>query len=127
MKHSIFSRDETSIESDCGCKSCLNYTRAEIHALFKSENSVACQLVTVHNVAFQLRLMEEMREAVICDRFPDFVKDFMKTFYKNRVGKAKGAAKFTGKLDHDPGKALDERGYPVWIINALKSVDITLE
>ena len=37
--------------------------RAYVHAVIKE--SAACHMITVHNVAFQLRLMRNIRESII--------------------------------------------------------------
>ena len=58
-----------------------------------------CHLLTVHNVNFQLRLMQRIREAIIQDKYPDFVRQFVKSNYP----------------DGD---------YPTWAVNALKHVGI---
>ena len=41
----------------------FSYTRAYLHAVIKE--SAACHMITVHNVAFQLRLMRNVRESII--------------------------------------------------------------
>lgn len=65
-------------------------------------NFSGCILITAHNVAFQLRLMREIREAIKMDKFPEFIQKFMKSNYP--------------KSD-----------YPAWTIEALKAVNVELE
>lgn len=77
----------------------LSYTRAYIHAIHKEPS--ACHLLTVHNVAFQLRLMRRIRKSIMENNFPKFIADFM--------------------LSNFPDKR-----YPEWAINALTSVGVQL-
>ena len=42
------SNDEP-IQLDCECHSCLNYTKAYLHHLFKHNEMLAYVLVTIHN------------------------------------------------------------------------------
>jgi len=59
--------------------------------------------LTMHNVHYQLNLMRLAREAIIGDRYPQFVKHFFNDLYNG--GKDK---------------------YPKWAIDALKGVGVDL-
>lgn len=100
LKKASFAMDFSPIDADCNCTTCQNYTRAFLHTIVTKEPS-ACHLVTVHNVAHQLRLMERVREAIKSDTFPAFTKEFFTKLFPNK-------------------------NFPEWTINALKSVGITL-
>jgi len=45
-----------------------HYTRAALHAIVTRETS-ACHLLSVHNIAFQMKLMRDMRTAITEDRY----------------------------------------------------------
>ncbi|CAG8573437.1 9387_t:CDS:2 [Cetraspora pellucida] len=96
-----FSNDFQPIEKDCDCVACKSYTRSFIH-LQATKETVGCHLITLHNVAYQLRLMRNIRQAIIEDRFPSFVKQIFKDLFG------------------------DNEKYPVWAVNALKSVNVDL-
>ena len=61
----IYSSDLRPIEEGCECECCQNYTRAALHLLFRSNQSVAASILSIHNLYHQKRLMTEMREAII--------------------------------------------------------------
>ncbi|XP_073174829.1 queuine tRNA-ribosyltransferase catalytic subunit 1 isoform X2 [Lepidochelys kempii] len=102
VKNKQFAKDFRPIDENCDCPTCRRYSRAFLHALVRSE-TVAMHLLTVHNIAYQLNLMRSIRESIVEQRFPQFVRDFMRTMYGSR-----------------------ER-YPPWAVEALASVNITLE
>ncbi|XP_030401900.1 queuine tRNA-ribosyltransferase catalytic subunit 1 isoform X2 [Gopherus flavomarginatus] len=102
VKNKQFAKDFRPIDENCDCPTCRRYSRAFLHALFRSETA-AMHLLTVHNIAYQLNLMRSIRESIVEQRFPQFVRDFMRTMYGSR-----------------------ER-YPLWAMEALASVNITLE
>ena len=56
-------QDYRPISDTCSCMACKNYTRAAIHGI--ARETVACHLLTIHNIAFQLQLMADIREAII--------------------------------------------------------------
>ncbi len=53
LKKTKFSDDLGPLEEGCDCSTCATHTRAHIHSAIKEPS--ACHLITVHNVAFQLR------------------------------------------------------------------------
>ena len=87
------------VDEECRCQCCRGYTRAHLHVLFKENNPLACQLLTMHNVAYMLRLMRSMREAILGgdDAFGAFVNSFLErqfpagdvpTWVRDALGKA---------------------------------------
>ncbi|XP_039428535.1 LOW QUALITY PROTEIN: queuine tRNA-ribosyltransferase catalytic subunit 1 [Corvus cornix cornix] len=102
LKNHQFAKDFRPIDADCGCSTCQRYSRAYLHALLRS-NTAALHLLTLHNVAYQMKLMSSMRESILQQRFPEFVREFMDAMYGGRGGP------------------------PLWVKEALESVGITLD
>ncbi|KAJ1903894.1 Queuine tRNA-ribosyltransferase catalytic subunit 1 [Coemansia sp. IMI 209127] len=99
LRQGRYKADFTPIDKDCDCSTCKNFTRAYLHTSVTKETT-GCHLVTVHNIAFQMRLMRDIRYAIVRDQFPAFIRDFIKT----RFGKT----------------------VPLWIVESLKSVNVDL-
>ncbi|KAJ2788002.1 Queuine tRNA-ribosyltransferase catalytic subunit 1 [Coemansia interrupta] len=99
LKQGRFKDDQEPIDRDCDCPTCRTYSRAYLHTTV-TKDTTGCHLITVHNIAFQMRLMRDIRRAVIEDRFPEFIRDFMQT----RFGKT----------------------VPRWVVEALQSVGVDL-
>lgn len=76
LKQKKYALDMNPIDKDCTCSTCKTYSRAYLHHIVTVE-TVACSLLSVHNVAFQLKLMGDMRKAIERDEFPQFVQDFI--------------------------------------------------
>ncbi|XP_046376211.2 queuine tRNA-ribosyltransferase catalytic subunit 1-like [Haliotis rufescens] len=100
LKNNTFARDFRPIDSHCPCSTCKTYTRAYLNTVVTTE-TVACQLLTVHNVAYQLMLMKGIRESIIEDKFPEFIKEFFRQYFP------KG-------------------DYPAWTVEALAKVNVSL-
>ncbi|XP_077987081.1 queuine tRNA-ribosyltransferase catalytic subunit 1-like [Glandiceps talaboti] len=100
LKSKQFARDYRPIDDKCQCSTCKTHTRAYLHTIATQE-TVACHLLTVHNIAFQMNLMRSIRESILEDRFPQFIKDYMKIAYP----------------DGD---------YPQWVRESLASVNVHL-
>ena len=100
MKQGQYSVDKRPIDETCTCSTCKTYNRAYIHQIVTIE-TVACHILTVHNIAFQMRLMREIRESIVEKRFPKYVQEYMLKVYP-------------------------EKDYPTWVVDALKTVNIEL-
>ncbi len=67
LKAREFSTDLGPVDDHCRCSTCLNYSKAALHTMFKENNALASQLLTKHNVSYMMRLMRTMRE--VCSHF----------------------------------------------------------
>ncbi|MDZ4721029.1 MAG: tRNA guanosine(34) transglycosylase Tgt [Roseiflexaceae bacterium] len=56
--------DQGPLDQWCDCYTCKRYSRAYIHHLFRSEELLGIRLVSLHNVAFLLKLMREVRTSI---------------------------------------------------------------
>jgi hypothetical protein len=57
--------------------------RAFLHTAFKENSPLACQLLTIHNVSYMMRLMRTMRESILQgqDAFTHYVRTFLTTLF----------------------------------------------
>lgn len=74
------------LDSDCGCYTCQNYTRAYLHHLLKSKEMLASTLLTIHNEHFIVNLVAEMRRTITAGDYWDFKADFLGRYYGSRTG-----------------------------------------
>ena len=64
IKNKQFSDDLLPIDKDCKCPTCLNYSLAYLHHLFKADELLGLQLITSHNIYFMNELMSIIRNAI---------------------------------------------------------------
>ena len=83
-----FIRDFNPIEDECDCYTCTNYSRAYLCHLFRAKEMVAGTLATIHNERFIVRLVDQMRQALLDGNFQDMKKEFMGR-YKHKSGQAR--------------------------------------
>ncbi len=84
IKNSANADDPEPIEKDCPCRACLNYSRAYLHHVFKSDEIISAMLLTLHNLYFYQRLMENLRNAILTDSIVTFSENFL-TRYRERT------------------------------------------
>ncbi|MEN9852282.1 MAG: hypothetical protein RI996_225 [Candidatus Parcubacteria bacterium] len=58
-----------------------NYTKSYLHHLFKSDEMFASTLASIHNLSFIVKLVDDMRIAILEDRFFAMKDDFCKRYY----------------------------------------------
>lgn len=79
VRNASYAEDFTSLDPDCDCQVCKNYSRAYIRHLVKAEEILAHTLLTYHNLYFLIHLMKDMREAIALGEF----NQFRETFYES--------------------------------------------
>ena len=69
------------VDAACDCYTCTHYTRAKLHHLFKSREILASTLCTIHNERFVIRLVDQIRAAIVSGRFDDLRAHVLGRYY----------------------------------------------
>jgi queuine tRNA-ribosyltransferase len=72
IRNAVFARDPDPPDRLCSCLVCARFSRAYLRHLAVSGEILSACLNTIHNLAFYLNLLREMREALEQGRFPDY-------------------------------------------------------
>ena len=72
-----FSEQDRPLDENCDCYACRNFTAAYLWHLFKAKELLALRLASIHNLRFLVRLMEQMRQAVLAGAFEEFRRNFL--------------------------------------------------
>ena len=83
LKNAKYKEDFTPLESDCDCDTCKHFTKAYIRHLLVCNEALAGRLLSVHNIRFLIRVMEEVREAIKEDRLLEY-RDQFKARYRDK-------------------------------------------
>ncbi|MBI2172085.1 MAG: tRNA guanosine(34) transglycosylase Tgt [Chloroflexi bacterium] len=76
----LFRGKEEPVEEECDCYACRNFSAGYLHHLFRAKELLALRLASIHNLRFIMRLMEEMRSAVIDGTFKEFASGFLDAY-----------------------------------------------
>ncbi len=71
-RNRAFAEDERPLDPECDCYACRHFSRAYIRHLMQSGEILGMYLVSLHNLAFLLRLMKQSRQAIEEQRFAAF-------------------------------------------------------
>ena len=72
-----FSTSQDPIDLQCVCPVCQRHTRGYIRHLFQVHEPTAARLVSMHNIAFTLNLMQQMRDAIAKGEFASLRKSLL--------------------------------------------------
>ncbi|KAI8910363.1 tRNA-guanine(15) transglycosylase-like protein [Gorgonomyces haynaldii] len=118
IKNHEFHQDLSPLEQDCECFTCKNHTRAYISRLMRQKETIGCHLLSIHNIAYQMRLMRDIRRHIEQDDYPKFMQQFFYEYYKHREIKDDDEKDWSNKIGPN--------GYPIWITNCMAHLDIPL-
>jgi len=76
IKNKQYEEDFTTLDPNCDCMCCKNYTKAYLRHLLKCNEGLGMRLLSIHNLRFLLKLMEEIRESIKEDRFLELKKTY---------------------------------------------------
>jgi len=63
-----YKNDFKPLDSNCSCYACQNFSRAYIRHLFMTKEQLGKTLATIHNLAFYLNLMKDIRDMITKDK-----------------------------------------------------------
>ena len=81
LSNARFRRDFTPVDAEVGGYVSENYTRAYIHHLLRAKEYLAGTLCTLHNLHFMIKLVDNIREAMLEGRFEEYRAEFMGRYY----------------------------------------------
>ena len=76
IKNARYKDDKEPLDATCSCYTCRNFSRAYLHHLHRTQEILGARLNTIHNLHYYLDIMQQMRDALDADRFPDWVQQF---------------------------------------------------
>lgn len=77
-----YKTDINVLMEGCDCYTCASgYTRSYIAHLFRADEILALTLLSIHNLHFIVRLVDQIRESLLQDSFEAFKKQFCDRYY----------------------------------------------
>ncbi len=80
LRNQCFAEDPRPIEEDCDCYACRNFSRAYLRHLVKTNEIFGANLLSVHNLRFLVRMMEEIRQAINDGTFTEYREKFWENY-----------------------------------------------
>jgi queuine tRNA-ribosyltransferase len=84
MRNAKYKDDFTTIDEECNCYTCSNFTKAYLRHLFIAGEILALELASVHNLSFYHNLMKTAREKIISGNFIEWKKEIINKVTLNK-------------------------------------------
>ena len=84
LMNAAFARDKRPIDETCTCYTCQTFTRAYLRHLIAAKELLAGTLLSIHNLSALIRLMNEIRAAIIDGTFESRVPEWLARWKGNR-------------------------------------------
>ncbi|MGH8095596.1 MAG: tRNA guanosine(34) transglycosylase Tgt [Chthoniobacterales bacterium] len=75
MRRGVYKFSNDPLDPACNCPTCARYTRAYLHHLTKTSETLGWQLLGKHNFQFYHQLMRDIRESILAGRFGAFYRE----------------------------------------------------
>ena len=85
IKNSRYSDDLGALDPMCDCYTCRNLTRAYLRHLFVVGEALGPKLLTLHNVRFYQRLMQDIRAAIGREALDSWSDEFLDRYRSSAV------------------------------------------
>jgi queuine tRNA-ribosyltransferase len=77
VKNAKWALSDDPLDPDCACEVCMRHTRGYIRHLFQVGEPTASRLLSLHNVAWTLQLMDRMKAAIVAGSFDTLRKEVL--------------------------------------------------
>jgi queuine tRNA-ribosyltransferase len=74
IKHARYKDDAGPLDESCRCYTCITYSRAYLRHLFLAGEISYAVLATRHNLQRYLDIMREIRQAILSDSYPAYLR-----------------------------------------------------
>ncbi|PID57322.1 MAG: tRNA guanosine(34) transglycosylase Tgt [Ignavibacteriae bacterium] len=84
IKNNKYKDDFTTLDENCDCYTCKNFTKAYLRHLFVAKEILALELASIHNLTFYLSLTNTAREKIIDGTFLEWKEKIISKLIKRK-------------------------------------------
>ncbi len=87
IRNACWARSDVPLDESCRCLACRRYSRAYLHHLFKVEEMLGPQLLSLHNVTHYLTLMRAIRRSIEVGAFSELHREVRHRWRNGKEGR----------------------------------------
>jgi len=80
LRNARHADDPASLDAECRCVACTQFSRAYLHHVVKSNEIIASMLLTAHNLTYYQDIMQGLRDAISKGRLAEFAEGVMQAY-----------------------------------------------
>ena len=78
LRNAKYSSDKSLLDETTDCYASTNFSKSYLHHLTKSNEILSSMILSLHNIAYYKRMMDEIRVSIINKRFKSLKKKYLK-------------------------------------------------
>ena len=82
LKNAKYKEVFTPVDNECDCYCCKNYTKAYIRHLIVANETLGQRLLSIHNLRFLIKIVENIRESIKNNSFLEYKDEFLNRYKK---------------------------------------------
>ena len=79
IRNARYKNDPRPPDADCSCYTCRTVSRAYLRHLHQAGEITAATLMTLHNLAFYLDTLRQVRQSIFLGQFEEFRGEMLRT------------------------------------------------
>lgn len=76
IKNARYQDDAGPLDPECPCEACTQYSRAYLRHLYVAHEALSARLNSIHNLTYYITIMQQMRQAILENRFDEWSESF---------------------------------------------------
>ncbi len=76
VRNGKYKEDFTSLDSECDCYACKNYSKAYLRHAINVGEMIGGMMLSLHNITYLNNLMQQVRDAIMQDSYTEFCEEF---------------------------------------------------
>lgn len=80
IRNAVHTLDQGPLDPNCECYTCKNFSRSYLRHLFKSGELTGLRLLSLHNVTYYVKFMQDIRDAIENDTFDSLLKSIQEIY-----------------------------------------------
>jgi queuine tRNA-ribosyltransferase len=86
IRNAAYRTDALPLDSTCDCETCTVHSRGYLRHLFTADELLGLRLLSLHNVRFLVRLMEEARRRIVNGTFDTWHREWLERYHQRGNG-----------------------------------------
>lgn len=99
LRNARYREDREPLDPECRCPACRQHSRAYLRHLLASGDALGARLLSLHNIAYYMKLVRDLREAIGANRLREFLEVWRAGY---PIGDDTDASSGSSKAVHSP-------------------------
>jgi queuine tRNA-ribosyltransferase len=92
LKNAEHARSDAPPDPACDCTTCTRHSRAYLRHLLTCGDALGARLLSLHNIAYYMKLVRDMREAIEAGRLRQWLEVWRKAYLAGNADASSGSS-----------------------------------